>query len=327
MALLWKYKGIFIRVLGSTYLIFWILNKIDWNKVIGIVKEGSPFYFLAAFVAIQLTVFSSIVKWKMLVDSSLKADKKRDASFLKLGRLYYIGLFFNNFLPGSVGGDVVRVYYLGRMTGVPIATASVAFERITSGIALVVIAVLSSFSIEAARPYVLTTTLVLGLILILILLVGKLIKTIKSRDGIHGKTTDISMDRWFTKLIKALLKTGEIALNYRKEHFIWWIKIIMLSLLFQVGLAWINDLLFLSIGIDIPWIYLLMIITLISVITMLPISLNGLGVRESCYVFFFKELGVSAETSLTISLLFFIFVSISSLAGGLFWMAERGKHS
>ncbi|MEH7156248.1 lysylphosphatidylglycerol synthase transmembrane domain-containing protein [Neobacillus drentensis] len=327
MASLWKHKGLIIRVFGSTFLIFWILNKMEWNKVIEIAKEGSPFYFLAAFVAIQLTVFSSIVKWKMLVDSSLKQDKKQYASFFKLGRLYYIGLFFNNFLPGSVGGDVVRVYYLGRITGVPIATASVAFERITSGMALVVIAVLSSFSMEAARPYVLTTTLVLGIILILLLLVGKLVKTMKSRDGVTGDTTDVSMDKWFIKLKKALLKTSEAALNYRKEHFIWWIKIIMLSLLFQVGLAWINDLLFLSIGIDIPWINLLMIITLISVISMLPISLNGLGVREGCYVFFFKELGVSAETSLTISLLFFIFVSISSLAGGLFWMAERGKHS
>lgn len=68
-----------------------------------------------------------------------------------------------------------------------------------------------------------------------------------------------------------------------------------------------------------------MIITLISFITMLPISVNGLGVREGCYVLFFSELGVPMEIALTVSLLLFVMVSISSLAGGLFWMAERGN--
>ena len=327
MASIWKHKDLIIRVFGSTFLIFWMLSKIEWNKVIEIAKEGSLFYFIAAFIAIQLTVFSSILKWKMLVDSSLKQDNKQNASFFKLGRFYYIGLFFNNFLPGSVGGDVVRIYYLGRITGVPIATASVAFERITSGIALIVIAFFSSISMEAARPYLFTTILVLGIILILLFLLGKIVKKMKDRAGVNGKATDLPMNRWFLKLKKTLLNTGKVALKYRKEDVKWWLTIITLSLLFQIGLAWINDLLFLSIGIDIPWIDLLMIITLISVITMLPISVNGLGVREGCYVLFFKELGVPAEISLTISLLFFIFVSISSLAGGLFWMAERGKQS
>ena len=87
--------------------------------------------------------------------------------------------------------------------------------------------------------------------------------------------------------------------------------------LFQVGMAWINDLLFLSFGINIPLLELLVVITLISVITMLPVSLNGLGVREASYVFFFNELGVPEEIALSVSLLFFFLVSISSLIGGI----------
>lgn len=115
MASIMEKRDLIIRVLGSTCLIYWILTKLEWSKVIEVATEGSLYYFIAAFIAIQLTVVSSILKWKMLVDSSLRQDKKRDASVIKLGRFYYIGLFFNNFLPGSVGGDVVRVYYLGRM--------------------------------------------------------------------------------------------------------------------------------------------------------------------------------------------------------------------
>lgn len=327
MAFILRNKHLIIRVLGSTCLIYWILSKIEWSKVIEVAKEGSSVYFIVAFFAIQLTVVTSILKWKMLVDSSLNHDKKRDVTYSKLGRFYYIGLFFNNFLPGSVGGDVVRVYYLGKITGVPIATASVAFERITSGAALVVIALFSSIFMEEARVFLLPILFVLGMFLLLFFLISIVVKSKKKCKVVKGRNTESGINRWTLKIKNSLVKTGDIALNYRKEDYKWWLKVISLSILFQVGLAWINDLLFLSIGITIPWLHLLMIITLISVITMLPISVNGLGVREGCYVLFFKEFGVPAEVALTISLLFFIFVSISSLAGGLFWMAEKGKQS
>ncbi|HEY2421233.1 MAG TPA: lysylphosphatidylglycerol synthase transmembrane domain-containing protein [Neobacillus sp.] len=318
-------KGTMIRIIGSTTLIFWILHKIEWGKIIEIAKEGSFPYFIAAALAIQITVVTSILKWKMLVDSSLRPDKKGDASVLKLGRYYYIGLFFNNFLPGSVGGDVARVFYLGRFTGIPIATASVAFERITSGAALVFIAIFSSLFMKTARPFLLPILVVAGMILLLFFLFAAWIKRGNANIGSSSANPNSRIIRWFIKLKSELFKIGEISVNYRKESFKWWLSITILSILFQMGLAWINHLLFLSFDIHIPFLDMLMIITLISVITMLPISVNGLGVREGCYVLFFKGLGVSNEIALTVSLLFFILVSLSSLAGWIFWMLERGK--
>ncbi|CAH2713415.1 hypothetical protein BACCIP111895_00550 [Neobacillus rhizosphaerae] len=320
-------KGLIIRIVGSIILIYWILNQIEWSKVAAVAKEGSYVYFIAAFIVIQITVVASILKWKMLVNSSLNQDQKRDASLVKLGRFYYIGLFFNNFLPGSVGGDLVRVFYLGRITGIPIATASVAFERITSGAALVAIAIFSSIVLKSARTYLWPILLVLAAILLCSYLISIWIKRRKNITNIQSSIPTSRISRWLMKLKSELEKIVAISLNYRKENKKWWLNIAILSILFQVGLAWINDLLFLSLGIDIPWLELLMVITLISVITMLPISVNGLGVREGCYVLFFKELGVPVEIAVTVSLLFFILVSISSLAGGVFWMLERGGKS
>ena len=71
-------------------------------------------------------------------------------------------------------------------------------------------------------------------------------------------------------------------------------------------MAWINDLLFRSFGIEVSFLHLLVIITLISVITMIPVSLNGLGVREASYVLFFQSIGVPEGIALSVSLLFFI---------------------
>lgn len=314
-------KGLLIRLVGSTALILWLINKFEWNKILEIVKQGSLIYIIAAAIAIQLTVAPSIFKWKMLVDSSLNHVDKKGASFTKLGRLYYIGLFFNNFLPGSVGGDVARVYYLGRITGVPIATASVGFERITSGAALVAIAIFASFFMESARDFLFPIFIATGIALLVFLLLGKWVK-VEKKETNYSKVA-----KGLSKLKVAIGNIVEEASDYRKEGIKWWLWIAVHSILFQVGMALINHLLFLSFGINVSWVAMLMIITLISVLTMLPFSVNGLGVREGCYIYFFKELGVPDEISVTVSLMFFLLVSLSSLAGGFFWMLERGRKS
>ena len=127
---------------------------------------------------------------------------------------------------------------------------------------------------------------------------------------------------------QAIIGIGKTARVYRNEGWQWWGMILLLSFLFQVGMAWINDLLFKSFGIDVPFLHLLVIITIISVITMIPVSLNGLGVREAGYVFFFQSIGVPDGVALSVSLLFFFLVTISSLIGGIFWLMERkvSKH-
>ena len=67
----------------------------------------------------------------MLIESPEKKNNPSfNASTFQLSKLYYIGLFFNNFMPGSVGGDVVRIYYLGKTTNVVVATTSVLWERL-----------------------------------------------------------------------------------------------------------------------------------------------------------------------------------------------------
>jgi glycosyltransferase 2 family protein len=313
---------LFIRIVGSSLLILWILHMIDWEKMFEIAKKASVSYLVAAFLAVQLTVLSSVWKWKLLIADE---NGRENVSLLKLGRFYYVGLFFNNFLPGSVGGDVVRVYYLGRIIGLSKAAASVAFERLTSGIALVAIALFSSFFLKTSKTVTLAVLLVAGIVVVLGILGYLLIK--KGPKGKIPTSVAVSNTK-FKGLItakKGLAQMLQTIANYRRKGLIWWGMVSILSILFQVGLAWINQLLFLALGINIPWLDLLMIITIISVITMLPVSVNGLGVREGSYVFFFQQLGVPSEMAVAVSLLFFFLVSVSSLAGGLIWISERGK--
>ncbi len=320
-----------LRFIVSASLMTWLIYMIQWDKALQLIKEGSPLFFVAAFIAIQLTVISSVRKWQLLVHSSMEKKHRQPASLANLSRYYYIGLFFNNFLPGSVGGDVMRIVYLGKHVGMSPATASVAFERLTSGAALTAIVLVSTLFMESVRPFMLPIYLVSGLLIALFSLLAFWMKKQTEGNnptktlGLETTTTQSKIASLMSKLKKSTLKLAETAGNYRSESWMWWGVITILSLLFQVGMAWINQLLFLGFGVEVALIDLLVIISLISFITMLPLSLNGIGIREASYVFFFQELGIPVEIAVSVSLLFFILVTISSLAGGVFWLSERGR--
>ena len=270
-----SYLQLLIRFIVSVGLMVWLVTMIDWDEAFRIMKEGSPFYFVLAFLAIQITVATSIWKWRMLIQSSEKKLSNDQISPTYLGKLYYIGLFFNNFMLGSVGGDVVRIYYLGKKTGVATATTSVLFERITAGFALVGIVLVSALFMDQSRPY-LISLLILIIIAVALYIIFKIFMK-KATVTERNSSSQSKLSLLMVKGKQAIIGIGDTAKNYRNESWQWWGMILLLSFLFQVGMAWINDLLFRSFGIEVSFLHLLVIITLISVITMIPVSLNGLG--------------------------------------------------
>ncbi|MCK4822914.1 flippase-like domain-containing protein, partial [bacterium] len=69
--------------------------------------------------------------------------------------------------------------------------------------------------------------------------------------------------------------------------------------------------------------YFFLFVPIISVLTMLPISLNGIGIREGAFVFFFTKVGISSAQALSMSILTYTIVLLASLIGGLIYAARR----
>lgn len=321
-----SWGNIIIRICISIGLIVWLGFQLNWESLWLAIRQSNLFYIFLALLAIQITVFSSIWKWRVLLNASFPSQSNI-VPFSYLGKLYYIGLFFNNFLPSSVGGDVARVFYLGKRVGVPPATASVSFERLTSGAALVMILLSSAFFVPSVRPFL---GAILGVafafLLIFFVLWAFVHHSQKKEDIQREKVENNTFQKWSRKGRKLLLELGQSFGDYGKQGVKWWILIVALSFAFQLGLVWINGLLFQAFHIEVPVVQLVVIITLISALTMLPVSINGLGVREVSYVFFFQQLGIAQEIALSVSLLFFILVSLTSIIGGFCWVLERRNH-
>jgi len=70
-------------------------------------------------------------------------------------------------------------------------------------------------------------------------------------------------------------------------------------------------------GIQISWAYLFIIIPFVSILTTLPISWNGLGVRENAYVFFLAPLILTAEQAIAFGAMWLLAVTVASVLGGI----------
>jgi hypothetical protein len=104
--------------------------------------------------------------------------------------------------------------------------------------------------------------------------------------------------------------------TYRNDLGMLW-KVLSISLLFQLGIVVINKIYAMALSIGIAFHELLVIIPLVYLTEVLPISINGIGVRDSAFVFFYSTLGYAKEDGLAIALLVLVMRYVSGLVGGL----------
>jgi uncharacterized membrane protein YbhN (UPF0104 family) len=122
--------------------------------------------------------------------------------------------------------------------------------------------------------------------------------------------------------LRGLTKHG----NYMRHDKRRIIRVLALSVVFQVTVVGINYFIFLALGIsDIGWQDAIYIIPVTSAAAMVPVGINGYGVRESAYVFLLGMWGVARGSAFAASLLFAFLVSLCSLYGGLIWLKHRNE--
>jgi uncharacterized membrane protein YbhN (UPF0104 family) len=126
-------------------------------------------------------------------------------------------------------------------------------------------------------------------------------------------------ERWDLPKGKNLLQ-GLVATS--RDHRII-AQTIVLSLTAHSIQAWLHILLGLALGVEIPWSYILILYPLVGVFSALPISLNGIGLREGGYLFLLRQIGVSPEKAIAFSFLWLIIVAIDSLIGGLVFILKK----
>ncbi len=304
-----KWITTIIKILISAALLSILVLSTD-IKEIGEALSGFKAPWAAAVLfAIALSVLVSALKWGEL----LKAQGVR-ISPLKLFGYYTCGLFFNNFLPSSIGGDGARAILAGQEGGTVGGAASVIMERILATVTLSLLGLLGAVFSQHTPEIVLVlmgAILAVGVALAAVQLTGWVPKKLKTSEK---KAAGI----WRT--------FAEKSADIRKHP-----KAIVIclaeSLVFQFLVAVVVGTVIAGLGLEmLPVPDLCMVVSASSVLAMVPVGLNGYGLREGSYAFLLAPYGFSTAQALTISVLYALFVTLFSLAGGPLWLIlKKGK--
>ena len=125
-----------VKLLVSGSLLYIFFSRVDTDAVIETLKQTKIPLFVAGFFIYMLTIFVSTKRWSLFLPPGLK--------YFRLVSLYFIGSFFNTFLPGLVGGDAVKAFYLYRHIGKGgLSLAAVFMDRYMGLIAMAGIALIA----------------------------------------------------------------------------------------------------------------------------------------------------------------------------------------
>lgn len=279
-----------VRLLGTLIafgLIAWLVAR-QWNEIATAVLQIGWARFLLALGVLGVSRFMVSLRWHMLLRSA-----ELDVSAWDSIRLTFVGLFASNFLPTTIGGDVVRLAGAIQMGyDGAVATASLVVDRLVgmTGMALVLppgLARLLASGAQFGIPF-------LGS--------GLAAWPKKLADRVRGVVNRIwqAITLWIKRpkgLLSSLLFTG-------LHQFFLFLSIYVLLLAMHEPIS-----IWLIAGL---W-------SLVYFITLLPVSINGLGVQELSIAFAFTELGgVSEHTSLILALLVRTVFMLASLPGAFY---------
>lgn len=305
-----------VKALISLSLLAYLIYSADPHKIaqafIKILRTDGIFYLLLSVGLAALSILTLTVRWKVL----LQVYNIR-VKLSKLYSYYLIGLFFNNFLPTSIGGDIVRIMKIVRLSDDKTqGTASVIIERIVGMMSTLIMATLALAIIyqqfKNQKLLLISLFLLSVLVLFFMSIISERIFTVIKR--ILNKITFFEIGDKLIKLFEAIH-----VFRNRQEVFF---KIIGLSFLSQTIVVFLNYSLVLAFELPVNLSYLFVVIPVTFLLTMLP-SINGIGIREGGYVFLLGKVGVSAAGAISLSfmnLLCFIFLS---LIGALLFIFEK----
>jgi uncharacterized membrane protein YbhN (UPF0104 family) len=322
----WKRAGkLLLKIVFSVGILGYLFSKISLLSFWEFFLNARHNYLILAFVLYIIGQTICAYKWELLARTL--GFRRRFKRFLAY---YFIGMFFNLFFLGSIGGDVAKAYLLaGKEDSRMRAGYSILADRFTGGIALVTIAIIALISSPTIH--------VLPLLFKLMQWVGldagafsasKHVISLWLRIGLVGACMAVwalvltfplflPLFPWLTRWA-ARIKLGDFAVYW--SHPGRMSLVLAISFCFQIINILVYALLGMALDLGIPLGDYFVIVPLVDLVSILPISISGIGVREGSYVGLLYLLGVETPKGLAFGLLGFLVVMAASLLGGIIYV-------
>ncbi len=284
-----------LRIIGTLValvLLVYLLSQQGWEQIWAAVRSIPLWRFGLAFLLMLASRFAISMRWYTLLHSA-----RLDITFWQTLKITFAGLFATNFLPTTIGGDVVRLAGAIRFRlDAAISAASLIADRLVgmTGMAMVLplsIPALLNLQVDpdASSPLLVST-----------------IFSYQWLEKIRGKISKAFKDL-FQSLAFWLKNPAALARSLGYS----WVHMVCFFLILQILLG--------GVGEQIPLWTIAGLYSLVYFVTLIPISINGYGLQEISMTLIFSNLGrASLSSGLTVALLFRTITMLASLPGAFF---------
>ena len=309
-----KYKKLLltlVKIAISSGLIYWILRGTHLGEIFAAVGRANGWLLVIAF-SLHIVGFTlSAWRWRMLLRT-----RGSDASIPFLVESIIVGVFFNNFLPSTIGGDVYRAYDSWRLGQSRSGAVAVVFvDRFLGLLALMLFALLA---LLAANE--LTQNIPLLYVWVLLATAGMAAAVWLMFMPPHWLPELVAPTRLpFGNKLRSII---EAFLAFKGEREVLF-KASGISVLLQANVVLHYYLIARALDLPIPFYTFFLIIPLATVITLLPISVNGIGVRENVYVFFFAPFAILRPEAVAFAWIAYGMVVLQGILGGIIYGWRR----
>jgi len=287
-------------VLFSLSLIIFVFRKIDIDRLLSVFGSINLIYYSSGLFIIFLSQFLITYRWKLTL------QKDTEIGFFPLFYRLITSYLFNNFFFGVFGGDAYKAVRIQEKAGKFFAVFSVIYNRIINTYAAALFPLLMlPFLLNdiSENQFIKYSEIISGILLVLFLVVIPLKMKIINFLALKFKNSN------------NIIQLNEISIP----------KTMLISLLIQLMNATVHYIFAVSLNIEIDFFSMALIYSACAVVISIPVSINGIGVRESIFIFAFSFWNVPAETALAFSFLSFLSAIVLSLIGGFLFISENIK--
>ncbi len=305
---------ILVRLVVSAALLYFVLRSIDlaalWERVQGM-NPAWMALALASFVFMQMV---SVWRWHRLLRA-----QHIEVTTRTLRESIWVSLFFNNFLPSNIGGDVVRIADTAGPAGSKtLATTVVLVDRVLGLTALIVVATVGAFAaslvgihVPGARWLWIIAAAGIATAVPIIAIPALTAYLLRPLRLLKRPWVDERVQRLEDAIVRFRAAPSALVGAFAGALVVQ-ATMVAFYLLTAKGLA-----------VPLPILLGAVLIPVSLVMQMAPLSINGFGVREAVFAFFFRRFGLPIDAAVALSLVSTGLVMGLSLVGGMMFLRRR----
>ena len=290
-----------------------ILSKLNLTKIIALLSNINPFYLAAALLLFIPLLVIKAMRWQLLMKAQSIDYSLKDSTIM-----YVAAMYIGALTPGRIG-DFIKVFYLkGDAYPFGKSFATVLLDRLFDLVSLFFLgyAGMLLFITLFERAIIILSCIFVGTILLIIFFLYKKEFSIGILEYISSNFIPEryreNANTGFSDLYNGIktLNTNQLTLATFMTFFAWVIYFITMYLFA------------LSIDINIPFLYLATCVSISAVITLIPISISGIGTRDATLIILFSYLGLSKESAIAFSMMILFMYAVNGFIGLVAWLKK-----